>query len=93
MQKEDGLNYHITGTDFWEKVDIKGIDKYNHVFSQSVVSENNEVYKGEYLAYLVFDAAKRGENESLDKLHSMSEGQLIKVVQKFMEPSIIRVAL
>lgn len=86
VQKEDGLNYHITGTDFWEKVDIKGINKYNHVFSQSVVSENNEVYKGEYLAYLVFDAAKRGENESLDKLHSMSEGQLIKVVQKFMEP-------
>lgn len=85
VQKDDGLYYHITGTDFTEKVENENINKYNHVFNQSVLSENNEVYRGEYLAYLVFEASKNNDIESLDDLYTKSEEQLSIVIQKFME--------
>ena len=85
VQKGEGLYYHITGTDFWDKVESENIDKYNYIFNQTIVSENDEVYRGEYLAYLVFQAAKNGEFESLDTLYSKSEVQLISLVQRFME--------
>ncbi|QUI25625.1 DNA repair ATPase [Vallitalea pronyensis] len=86
VQKDDGLYYHITGTDFWDKVVHEDIDNYQHVFSQSVVSENRDVYRAEYLAYLVFEGARQLELESLDVLYGRTETQLVEVIQKFMEP-------
>lgn len=85
VQKDEDLYYHITGTDFWEKVNGQNIEEYSKVFNQSIVSENKDVYRGEYLAYLIFEAAKEKKVESLDILYNMSEEQLIVVVQKFME--------
>ena len=85
VQKDEDLYYHITGTDFWEKVNGQNIEEYSKVFNQSIVSENKDVYRGEYLAYLIFEAAKEKKVESLDTLYNMSEEQLIVVVQKFME--------
>ncbi len=86
VQKDEELYYHITGTDFWDKVVHKEIDKYQHVFEQSIVSENMDVYRAEYLAYIIFEAARNKQFESLDILYSKTETQLVEVVQKFMEP-------
>lgn len=86
VTKDNDLYYHITGTDFWDKVVHEEIEKYKHVFDQSIVSENNHVYRGEYLAYLIFEGARKKEVESLDSLYGKTETQLIEVVQKFMEP-------
>lgn len=86
VQKDDGMYYHITGTDFWDKVVYEDLDRYTHVFGQSVVSENRGVYRAQYLAYLVFEAARRKEIDNIDTLYNKSEAQLVEVVQKFMEP-------
>ncbi|WP_139902776.1 AAA family ATPase [Clostridium thermarum] len=86
VQKDGDLYYHITGTDFWDKVVNEEINKYRHVFDQSIVSENTAVYRGEYLAYSIFEAARKKEFESLDRLYTMTEGQLIELAQRFMEP-------
>jgi hypothetical protein len=86
VQRENELYYHITGTDFWDKVVHKEINKYQHVFEQSILSENGSVYRGEYLAYSVFEGARKKEFESLDSLYSKTETQLVEIVQKFMEP-------
>lgn len=75
VQRDDDLYYHITGTDFWDKVDHPEIERYQHVFGQSIVSENADVYRGAYLAYSVFNAAldgtltadSRPESEAYDK--------------------------
>ncbi|MGL4330233.1 MAG: AAA family ATPase, partial [Clostridium sp.] len=85
VQKDNSLYYHITGTDFWDEVVYDNIKKYNHVFTQSVLSENNEVYRCEYLSYLIFESARINKIESLDSLNSKTETQLVEVVQKFME--------
>ncbi len=86
VQKDDELYYHIAGTDFWDKIVHAEINKYQHVYQQSILSENVEVYRGEYLAYSVFEAARKMEFESLDVLYSKTETQLVELVQKFMEP-------
>jgi len=84
--KEDGMYYHIAGTDFWDKVQNSEMDSYQHVYNQSIVSENNDVYRSEYLAYLIFVAAKNGEIDSLSELYTKSEDQLTEIIKKFMEP-------
>ena len=86
VQRDNELYYHITGTDFWDKVVHSEINKYQHVFEQSILSENAEVYRGEYLAYSVFEAATKKQFESLDSLYSKTEPGLVEVVQRFMEP-------
>jgi hypothetical protein len=86
VQKEKELYYHITGTDFWDKVVHEEISKYHPVFDQSILSENVEVYRAEYLAYSLFEAARNKQFESLDSLYSKTEAGLAQVVQKYMEP-------
>lgn len=90
VQKDGKLFYHITGTDYWDEVKHEGIDTYKHVFEQSLVSENVDVYRGEYLAYTVFEAAKNKVFEDLDVLHAMSVTQLVEAVRTFMEKKDIR---
>ncbi|MGH4118759.1 DNA repair ATPase [Clostridium sp.] len=86
VQKDDHLYYHIAGTDFWDKVVHPEISKFQHVFDQSILSENVDVYRAEYLAYSVFEAARKMQFERLDILYSKTEPQLVELVQKFMEP-------
>jgi hypothetical protein len=85
VQKDQALYYHITGTDFWDKVVHEGIDKYSHVFEQSILSENTAVYRGEYLAYSLFEAARQKQYGNLDTLFAKTEAGLIETTQKFME--------
>lgn len=85
VQKDRELYYHITGTDFWDVVEDERIENYRHVFEQSIVSENSEVYRGEYLAYSIFKMAEAKTFYDLDSLYNMSEGQLADVVREYME--------
>jgi len=84
VQKDGSLYYHITGTDFWDEVKHDSILDYKHVFDQSLVSENLDVYRGEYLAYLVFKSVK-DDKKSLNSLYDMSESQVLDHVRHVME--------
>ena len=46
--------YHLTGTNFFEVVENEVFNQTKSVWSQSLVSENDSVYRGEYLAYQFF---------------------------------------
>ena len=86
VNKEDGLYYHITGTDFWDKVAHEGIQRFKHVYDQSVPSENNDVYRGEYLAYSIFEEALKEGTERIDKLLEKTDKGILEKVQRYMEP-------
>lgn len=83
--KDHRLHYHITGTDFWDEVKHDDIHEYQHVFNQSIISESLDVYRGEYLVYSIFEAAKAEKIESLKTLQNMSDAQLMEVVRTYME--------
>lgn len=85
VQKDGELYFHISGTDFWDKVADERLNKLRHVWDQSLVSENNEIYRAQYLTYKLFTAALNKETVSIDELSAYSDEQLLLFIQKFME--------
>ncbi|WP_417848337.1 DNA repair ATPase [Thalassoglobus sp.] len=91
--RDGELNYHLTGTDFYEPVNSEELNSTQSVWAMEVVSENKEVYRAEFLAYTMLQAARNGEwnpHEDQSSPQSakqlMSEVDLLSEVQKFMGP-------
>ena len=58
LRRNEALFYHLTGTSFYKPVTSEEINTYQDIWEQELVSENNAVYRGEFLAYKTFLAAK-----------------------------------
>ncbi|OGO76952.1 MAG: AAA family ATPase [Clostridiales bacterium GWB2_37_7] len=86
VQKDGELYFHISGTDFWEKVMSDTLAKFRYLWDQDVLSESKEIYRAEYLVYKIFEAALNKDIVTLDTLYSYTEDQLLEFIRKFMEP-------
>ncbi len=102
IQKTDGMYYHLTGTNFFEKIENEAFLATEEAWSQEMVSENDKVYRAEYLAYKIYQAAtqtstsnevvpddQEGEKlmvPAISDLHQLEEAALLELVQKFMAP-------
>jgi len=84
VQRENKLLLHMIGTDFWEEVESEELMKLKAVWDQETLSENLEVYRGEYLAYTIFKQAGKGRIPSLQELNNLDMERLLQEVQKFM---------
>ncbi|MEM9942769.1 MAG: DNA repair ATPase, partial [Planctomycetota bacterium] len=88
--KDGEMFFHLSGTNFFEKVDNQEIQETRSVWDQPVVSENSEVYRAEYLAYLMLlECTKVGEDRDLpnrDELRTMEDPEFLESVQNFMAP-------
>lgn len=51
LPRDGGLAFHLTGTRFFEKVENTELENQRSVWDQAVVSENEQVYRAEYLAW------------------------------------------
>ena len=51
--KDDDMYFHLTGTNFFEPIEIPEINSHRDLWNQPLVSENRQVYRGEYLAWLM----------------------------------------
>lgn len=54
IERQGALYYHLTGTDFYELIEDESLNELQSVWSQSLVSEDHQIYRAEYLAYQVF---------------------------------------
>lgn len=52
--RENALNYHLTGTDFYQEITDPTLLSSRHIWDQEYVSETKEVNRGGYLAYKLF---------------------------------------
>ncbi|SMB98409.1 AAA ATPase [Hymenobacter roseosalivarius DSM 11622] len=95
MVLRDGdLHYHLTGTNFFQKITEPAFLAARAVWDQTVVSENQEVYRGEYLAWLILQAAAQPAPAhdgvpavlSLTELAHLTTAELTTHVQQFMAP-------
>lgn len=77
LRKENDFYFHISATDFWEKIPRESIIDYERVWEQEIVSENREVYRGEFLAYKILRKYK-GNSQELYTLGLDSIKTLIK---------------
>ena len=65
----DGLAVHLTGTDFMQHLDDEVLGFYRDCWQQELVSENADVYRGEYLAAsLLWNAEDGVDGRGLDAL-------------------------
>lgn len=83
LKKDEFYYYHISGTDFWEKVEDSRLYEYKRVWDQELVSESSKVYRGEYLAYSIFKKYEKAN--TLDELYTMGDDGLKKVIKTYTE--------
>jgi MoxR-like ATPase len=54
VNKNNSLFFHLSGTDFYEKIDNEILNTSKHIWNQELISENKDVYRSEYLAYKIY---------------------------------------
>lgn len=84
--RDDHLYVHLTGTEFFEPLDDPAFQTTRAFWTQEVLSENPEVYRGAYLAYVILRAAEAGTSTSVETLHHVDDATLLTHVQAFMGP-------
>lgn len=83
----EAMYLHLTGTDFFEEITEDTFLATRDAWRQDVVSETAAVYRGEYLAYLLFQAAQAvGADPSLAALAAFSEEESLAYVRGYMGP-------
>lgn len=83
--KDGDTWFHLSGTNYFEKVDDEVFETSRDVWDQAIVSENREVYRAEYLAFLILQQSMTHE-PSIKDLAEYDEKQLTEHVQSFMAP-------
>jgi hypothetical protein len=86
LPKEDGLYFHLTNTDFYEKVGNEELYSLKDYWDIDLISESKHIYRAEYLAYSVLNCAENNlEDLSLELLiqEQKNENGLMKLIQKY----------
>ena len=86
--KDGQMFFHLSGTNFFEPVVDETLDSTRELWDQHLVSENEDVYRAEYLAYLML-LESRGETGheaagSSDPAPQQTGEELLAEVRKFM---------
>ncbi|WP_404840861.1 AAA family ATPase [Alkalilimnicola ehrlichii] len=83
---DDALYLHLTGTDFHEPIHDADLEAVREYWDQRLISETDTVYRSEYLAATLLDAAETGADDglSLDALRAAtaSDGELGRIVRE-----------
>jgi len=78
LPKENELLLHLTGTNFYETIKDDEFLQTQPVWNQAFVSESNEVYKAEYLAWQVFQKHGILEEKEIDSVFLEESKQRIE---------------
>jgi len=85
-----GKHFFNTNT---QPLDLTVITRDGDMFwEQTSLSENDEVYRAEYLAYKLLQAARTGKNSNniavprMEELYKLPEKELLELVQQYMAP-------
>ncbi len=86
---ETTLALHLTGTDFFEPIDDPALRAAKPYWTQSLVSETQDVYRGEYLAAsILFDAEEGKSGLTIAKLTEAQreEAAFLELVRSYAQP-------
>ena len=89
VPRDESLFFHLTGTNLYEEIENEQINASRAVWNQAVISENDKLYRSEYLAYKILKAGEKKANgeevhKTLDELYKLTPEQLLTYVQQFM---------
>tara|TARA_B100001123_G_scaffold255853_1_gene285366 strand:+ start:1954 stop:7458 length:5505 start_codon:yes stop_codon:yes gene_type:complete len=75
---------HLTGTQYFDEVSNEDFLATREVWNQQVISEDREIYRAEYLAYLLWQKLEREGLERMTEVAEMKPKDRLKLVQDFM---------
>ncbi len=86
VNKNGRLYFHLGGTNFFEEVVNEEILHAKPVWEQILISENPDVYRAEFLAYVIFTEAKENpvDSTTLFELYKLPFEKLLNLVQEKM---------
>lgn len=88
VYKDQKMFYHLTGTEFFEEIEDEAFLETQDVWEQRLVSENDDVYRGEYLAheiYRTYISTNEGKTEKqLSEILQLTDKALVGLVQQNM---------
>lgn len=90
--RDDVMHLHLTGTNFFEPIEDTELNQLQDIWQQEVVSENEHVYRGEYLAFQMLKAVGVGTDDSDTSpvlpanFLRLSEEEQLAAAQRFMGP-------
>lgn len=89
IPRENALNIHLTGTNYFEPIEDEELLALNAYWGMSLESETPEVYRAEYLAYSIIDAAKNEKHDlnwfELEQA-LLDDERLSKLVREYAAP-------
>ena len=71
--KNDKPHFHLAGTDFFEEIMDERLQNLSFLWDQSLISENDEVYRAEYLAYTIYQTLEHKANEEQLDVHGYTQ--------------------
>lgn len=89
IPRNNALNFHLTGTSYYEVIDSNELQSMQDYWDMSLESETGQVYRSEYLAALVMEAAQQQTHElSEEQLQKalLDEALMSKLVRDFATP-------
>ena len=84
--KDEDMYFHLSGTKYLEQITDEQFLETKPVWAQEIVSENRDVYRGEYLAFLILQAIDSGNWHKSKHAIAFSDEELVAEIQKFMAP-------
>ncbi len=89
LPRSEGLSLHLTGTQFYEAINHSELHALKDYWNLSLESENADLYRAEYLAASILDAAEAHQhNLSMEKLRIAANDidSLSDIVREYAMP-------
>ena len=84
VPQEDEMCFHLSGTAYFEPITDERFLSTQHVWTQTLISENDQVSRAEYLAYRFL--TRDGFQASTESAEWSAEGGWLPAVQAYMQP-------
>ncbi|MBX3177128.1 MAG: DNA repair ATPase [Candidatus Hydrogenedentes bacterium] len=84
VMRDGEMYFHLAGTNYFDPIRDEAFLATRDLWSQEVMSENDSVYRAEYLAYLILEETRAPGGMELEELRAMSPEALQAFIQKYM---------
>lgn len=86
--KQGQMFFHLSGTNFFQPIDDQALEQTRAVWDQALISENEDVYRAEYLCRQILNASDEKTDATshlrASELAKLDPPELLKTVQQFM---------
>lgn len=93
--RDEGLCLHMTGTQYYEKLNHPALDEAKDLWLQPLRSESDKVYRAEFLAYQLYNTLVRNHSElklassdasvSLEQYLALGNDDQMRIVREVMQ--------